>query len=83
MFAIVSPYGLAKKNKKVTFKLYIIPPAAGVAYIDYRFYQTVYVFRIHASNIENYDKVKKCHIFRKCSFWCRVLSVFPVNIVKG
>ena len=29
----MSPYGLAKKNKKKTFKLYIIPPAASVAYV--------------------------------------------------
>ena len=28
----MSPYGLAKENKKRTLKLYIIPPAAGVAY---------------------------------------------------
>ena len=35
IFAIVSPYGLAKEYKKKTLKLYIIPPAAGVAYTCY------------------------------------------------
>ena len=32
IFAIVSPYGLAKKYLKKTLNLYIIPPAPGVAY---------------------------------------------------
>ena len=33
IFGIVSPCGLTKKNKKRTLKQYIIPPAAGVAYV--------------------------------------------------
>ena len=41
IFAIVSPYGLAKKIKKVTFKLYIIPPAAGVAYVISSIHQNI------------------------------------------
>ena len=40
MFAIVSPYGLAKKNEKGTLKLYIIPPTAGVAYGEIGVYGT-------------------------------------------
>ena len=33
IFAKVNPYGLAKKNIKRTLKLFIIPPAAFVAYV--------------------------------------------------
>ena len=46
IFAIVSPYGLAKTNKKRTLKLYIIPPVAGVAHVLVQWFT---VFRVNCS----------------------------------
>ena len=57
----MSPYGLAKKYKKRTLKLYIIPPTAGVAYVPLTAYAAAQPAGAFSTHKKQLDKVMLPH----------------------